>query len=363
MLTRRSFVSLSAMAGAAALVGGPRLGFAAAADAYTGATSVDMLCNSPDITDDNVAHLVAAGLTAIVFDIPVYPRDYDGAVKEMARWNSFFVETKLPVLRVEKSADLATAKRDKKLGVILACQDASIVGIGSGDYTGNLEMFHRLGLRVLQLTHNQRTSFADSFMEKRDAGLSRAGEDLVKNMNELGVLIDLSHCSPQTLFDTMALSSKPCVVTHAGCKALAATARNKSDAEIKALGAKGGVFGVYDMTLWLTDKPTADVDTVVDHIDHVAQLIGADHVGFGSDGAVEQLDADAEAKRMAGVQQRWAGGPSFEWPVRHVRVPELNGPGRLRALADALGRRGYKDADIAGIVGGNFARVFQQVCG
>ena len=66
---------------------------------------------------------------------------------------------------------------------------------------------------------------------------------------------------------------------------------------------------------------------------------------------------------MAGVQQHWAGGPSFEWPVRHVRVPELNGAGRLRALADALGRRGYNDADIAGIVGGNFARLFQQVCG
>jgi len=372
LLTRRRFITASAMTGAAAVFAAPRL-FAQTSKAsqsgrdidalYERSISVDTLSIGDELTPEMVQAVVAAGLTAVVYDIPLYPRDFLGAVRKLTDLNSFFLDTKLPVMRVENAADLAAAKREKKFGVILGCQDASIVGAGSADYVANFEMFHRLGLRVLQLTHNNRSAFGDDYMEKHDGGLSYAGEGLVKAMNRLGAVVDLSHCSRQTLLDAVAVSKKPCMVTHAGCKALAATARNKSDEEIKALGAAGGVFSVYDMTTWMTDKPTASLDTVLDHIDHAAQLIGADHVGFGSDGAIDKLDAVAETARMAEVQKNNAGGPSFEWPVRHVRVPELNSPARLRALAQGLARRNYKDAEIAGIIGGNFARLFQQVCG
>jgi membrane dipeptidase len=372
MLTRRRFLAAGALAGAATLLDAPRL-FSQSGPAsdradgidalYARSLAIDTLSIGDDLTADVVNAVVAAGLTAVVFDIPLYPRDHEGAVNKLAEWNSFFLSTKLPVMRVENSGDLAAAKREKKFGVILACQDASILGAGSADYIASFEMFHRLGLRVLQLTHNNRSAFGDDYMEKHDGGLSYAGAELVGAMNRLGAVVDLSHCSRQTLLDTVALSKKPCMVTHAGCKALAATARNKSDEEIKALGAAGGVFSVYDMTTWLTEQPTASLDTVLDHVDHAAKLIGADHVGFGSDGAIDKLDATAETKRMAQVQKDHAGDPSFEWPVRHVRVPELNSPARLHALAQGLARRGYKDADIAGIIGGNFARLFQQVCG
>jgi membrane dipeptidase len=324
---------------------------------------LDALCYHENLSSQAIENAVGGGLTAAVFDIAAYPREYPNAVRELARWSERFNETGGKVIQVRKAEDFERAAREEKLGVVLACQDASILGSSLGDWKNNLRLFHTLGLRVLQITHNNRTHWGDSFMEKRDGGLSRAGEELISEMNRLGMIVDLSHCSPRTLLDAVQVSKQPCAVTHTGCKSLAPTARNKSDEEIRALGKNGGFFGVFNMTTWLTDKPSASLDTVIEHIDHAAQLIGATQIGFGSDGALDQLDAQAETARMARVQKINPGKPSFEWEVRHSRVPELNAPNRLSALAEALARHGYPNDRIEGIVGGNFVRQFQKVCG
>ncbi|HYO77562.1 MAG TPA: membrane dipeptidase [Thermoanaerobaculia bacterium] len=323
---------------------------------------IDALCYGK-YSEEAVRNALAGGLTAVVYDIESYPRQYDTAVRELANWQERFANPAL--LLVRSADDIVRAQREKKLGIILGSQDASILGTSLADWRANLGLFHLLGLRVLQLTHNSRTHWADSYMEKRDGGLSRSGEELVKEMNARGFLIDLSHCSPQTLFDTIAVSSKPVTVTHAGCRALAPTWRNKSDEEIRAIGRNGGLFGVFNMTTWLTNRATASIDDVVAHIDHAVQLIGPAHVGFGSDGSLDRHDAEAETKGMARVQQYGSnpGGPSFEWPVRHVRVPELNAPDRLTRLGEALSKKGYSSADVNAICGGNFARVFRAAAG
>ena len=98
------------------------------------------------------------------------------------------------------------------------------------------------------------------------------------------MLIDLSHCSPRTTLQAIELSTRPCAITHAGCRALHETARNKTDEEIRAVAEKGGFFGVFPMSVWLTMRPTTSVDDVVDHIDHAVKVAGVEHVGFGSDG-------------------------------------------------------------------------------
>lgn len=324
---------------------------------------VDALCYGNEITSEVIEHAIGGGLTTAVFDIEIHPREYENALKELASWNARFKDSDSKLVSVLKAADFERVRREKKLGIVLACQDATILGTSLGDWQTNLSLFHALGLRVLQLTHNARTHWADSFMERRDGGVSLAGEQLIGEMNKLGMVIDLSHCSRRTLLDAVQMSKQPCAVTHAGCKSLAATARNKSDEEIRALGKSNGFFAVYNMTTWLTSGSSADLNTVIDHIDHAAQLIGADKIGFGSDGALDRLDAGAEVARMARVQKLNAGGPSFEWAVRHVRVPELNAPHRLLKLAEGLAKRGFTEAQIDGIAGGNFLRLFREVCG
>lgn len=327
---------------------------------------IDSLCYAEisvkDFKPELIESVIQGGLTTAVFDIGIYPREFAAAEKELANWDAKFKESNTKLLSVLKADDFERAAKEKMLGIVLACQDATILGTSLGNWEANLNLFYKYGLRVLQLTHNARTHWGDSFFEKRDGGVSLGGERLIAKMNQLGMIIDLSHCSPNTLFDAVQMSTKPCVVTHAGCKTLAATKRNKSDEEIRALGKSGGFFGVYNMTTWLTSAPTANLNTVIDHIDHVAQLIGADKVGFGSDGGLDKLDAPNELARMARVQKANAGGPSAEWEVKHVRVAELNAPNRLTALAEGLAKRGFSDAQIEGITGKNFVRLFKSVC-
>lgn len=369
ILNRRSFIgSLASAALVAKLpLSIPAQNIENKSDSKTSKIHIDSLCYAEGsvtgFKPELVENVIQGGLTTAVFDIGIYPREFAAAEKELTRWFAKFKEPGTRLLSVLKADDFERASKEKMLGIVLACQDATILGTSLGDWEGNLNLFHKYGLRVLQLTHNARTHWGDSFFEKRDGGVSLAGEQLILKMNQLGMIVDLSHCSPNTLLDAIQISKKPCIVSHAGCRALAPTKRNKSDEEIRALGKNSGYFGVFNMTTWLTSAPTADLNTVIDHIDHAAQLIGADKIGFGSDGGLEKLDAPTELARMARVQKGNAGGPSAEWEVKHVRVPELNAPNRLTALAEGLSKRGFSDTQIDGITGKNFVQLFKNVCG
>jgi len=334
---------------------------------YARSLVIDTL--SPDGPFFDVQEAVKAGITAAVADLRIYPRSFSQAVDGLADWSNVFHRPDSGFLKVLKAADLREAKRLGKLGIILACQDASILDASTGSVNDhnlrNLRFFYDLGLRVLQLTHNDRNGVGDSFREKSDAGLSRLGEKVVPEMNALGMLVDLSHCSDKTTLEAIRLSTKPCAVTHAGCRALYPSLRNKPDEVIRALAEKGGYFGIYNMSLWLTDRDTTSVADVVDHIDHVVKLGGIDLPGFGSDGPVlgDSTPQEEKVKGMQAYYKRNQGLPGAEREPKHVTVTTLDGPNRLQVLADALAKRGYKDGDVEKILGGNFARVFAAVCG
>lgn len=334
---------------------------------YAGALAIDTLANSGPI--DNPQDAVAAGLTALVLDLPIYPRNFTAATAAMATWNAEFAKPASGFLKVLTAADIERAKREKKLGVILSSQDAQVLDastVSVNDYNvQNLKKFYQDGMRILQLTHNERNGVGDSFREKTDAGLSRLGEKVVAAMNAIDMLIDVSHCSDKTTLEAAALSTKPIAITHAGCRALYPTKRNKTDEAIRAVAQKGGLFGVFNMSLWLTDRPTTSLDDVLDHIDHAVKIAGVEHVSFGSDGPILQNDTP-EAKMLEGMRsyaQRNLGLPGAERVPNHVLVTALNSPQRLLRLAEGLARRRYKAADIDKIIGGNFVRLFREVCG
>lgn len=334
---------------------------------YQRAIVIDTLVNNGPGFDARRA--IEAGMTAAVVDIPIFPRNFPNAIQALEQWNAAFAKADSPFIKVVNGAGLRTAKEQKKFGVILACQDAQILDASTAsvnDYNlQNLKRFYDLGLRVLQLTHNERNGLGDSFREKTNAGLSRLGEKVVATMNSLGMLVDLSHCGDTTTMEAIRLSKKPCAITHAGCRTLCRTLRNKTDEQIRALADRGGVFGVFNMSLWLTERATASVNDVLDHIDHAVKIGGVDHVSFGSDGpAIENTTPeDQYLKGMRGYAERNFGLPGAEWMPSHVIVRELNTPQRLYRLAEALTKRGYKAAEVEKIIGGNFLRLFQEVCG
>jgi membrane dipeptidase len=370
MLSRREFLAgtaatLSVAAGAAA--SSARRDDEVVRALYDRAFVVDTTTIGGPAFDVDAA--IAAGLTATVADLPIYPRNFPNAVAAMADWNAAFNQPGTRLVKVLRAADIDTAKREKRFGIILACQDASILDASTysvNDYNlRNLELFYALGLRVLQMTHNERNSVGEGFREKRDGGLSRLGEAVVDRMNALGMLVDVAHCSDLTTMDAIERSKRPCVISHSACRALFDSRRNKTDAQIRALAQRGGVFGVFNMTHWMTDRPTASVDTVVDHIDHAVKIAGVAHVAFGNDQPILQNDTPY-ASYLAGMQayaKRNLGLPGAERVPEHVMAQELNHPQRLLRLAAALDRRGYKTSAIEGIIGGNFVRVFKDVCG
>jgi membrane dipeptidase len=182
-----------------------------AASLYARALAIDTL--TPGGPEFDPQEAISAGLTAAVADIPAYPRNFAGAIEGMAEWNDAFRGPESKFLKVLRAADFAEAKRSGRLGIVLACQDASILDSSTGSVNDrnlrNLRLFHDLGMRVLQLTHNERNAIGDSFREKSDAGLSRLGEKVVAEMNALGMLVDLSHCGDRTTLEAARLSTKP----------------------------------------------------------------------------------------------------------------------------------------------------------
>lgn len=358
MITRRAFL------GAAAALAAARLAWS---DEPPLPLAIDTL--TPDGPYFDPREAVAAGLSAAVIDIRGFPRNFAMATQALAEWSSVFQREGSGFHKVLRAADVDEARRLGKLGVILACQDAAILDSSTFSVNDrnldNLRFFHTLGLRVLQLTHNDRNAIGDSYREKSDAGLSLLGERLVAEMNAVGMLIDLSHCGDRTTLEAIRLSKRPSSVTHSGCRALFPTGRNKTDEVIRALAERGGYFGVFSMSVWLTDRDKPSVDDVVDHIDHVVKVGGIDLAGFGSDGPVLADDTPPEIVLQGHRQfyRRNQGLPGSEREPKHVIVPDLNTPRRMHVLADALKRRGYKVDTVEKVLGGNFLRVFREVCG
>lgn len=312
--------------------------------------------------------LLESGLDGAAIDIGMYPRNLANARESLAEWNDILAAPASGILRIDRAADLDRARREGRFGVVVACQDASILGVSTYSVTDwnlqNLREFHEQGLRVLQITHNERNALGDSYREPTNAGLSLLGRAVVEEMGALGMLVDLSHCGRATTLEAIARSSRPCAITHAGCRALCDTARNKTDAEIRAVAEKGGFFGVFHMTNWLTRDRTPTIDHVVRHIEHAIDVAGEDHVGFGSDGPPAGVpDIEAERRGMLAYCDRRLGEPGCEWMWRHVRLEELAGPDRLARLGEAMARRGHGAARIAKVLGGNFRRVLGEAVG
>ena len=263
-------------------------------------------------------------------------------------------------MKVRSAADLRTAKSSGRLGLIYGFQDTLMLG----DELGRLDTFYGLGVRVIQLTYNGRNLVGDGCLEPGNAGLSRFGLRLVERMNEIGVLVDLSHCGRRTTTDGIAASKKPVAITHSGCASLADVPRNKTDEQMRLLAERGGVFGIYLMP-FLRTKGQPMSEDVIRHIAHAVDVCGEDHVGIGTDGTVSAVALTPEylAQFKEDIARRRKLGISAPGETEEVYtfVPDLNTPRRLDTIAGMLLARGYSEERVTKILGGNFARLFAEV--
>lgn len=253
-------------------------------------------------------------------------------------------------IRIARSmADIVTAKAAGDLAVILHFQGADPIE----DRLDYLNVFHASGLRVMQVTYNARNRLGDGCFEPTDAGLSKFGRKAVSRMEALRIAVDLAHAGTRTAIETAAAATKSVVVTHANARALFDTPRNVTDEVIRAVASTGGVIGACAVPFFLTRDRAATLDMLIDHVAHIADLVGAAHVGLGLDFAQE----DEDDYDYFGYDERYVPKPPWIFPSG------IASPADVGNIAPALRARGFAESEVRGILGGNFLRVFKQIWG
>lgn len=337
---------------------------------YKGAMVIDALGGPGEYNDEPNAPLSpkalddvrASGLTAVnvtVSGVGSYANDPEATIRNIAYWNAQIAAHPDRLMQVRTGKDLELAKAAGKLGLIYGFQDATPIG----EDLDHLDRYDQLGVRVVQLTYNRRNLVGDGCLESGNAGLSAFGVGLIEKLNQSHLQIDLSHAGERTTLEAIARSSDPIAITHSGCAALAPLPRNKTDNELRKLADKGGVVGIYLMP-FLRAKGQPKADDLVAHIEHAINVCGEDHVGIGTDGTISPIDFNDEFKRKhaADVAERRARGISApgEEPDVYTFLPDLNTANRFETIASLLSTRGYSDARIEKILGGNFTRLFRK---
>lgn len=177
--------------------------------------------------------------------------------------------------------DLIKAKRQRKTAILPSLEAANILE----NEIDRVDILYGLGIRCMGITYNDSNTLGSGLSEKRDGGLTNFGRRVVKRMNKLGMMIDISHCGDQTSFDVIETSKHPVLMTHAGSRSLWNTPRMKSDDLLKACAQKGGIIGICaapNTTLTKTST-THSLESVMAHFEYIKDLVGIDHVGFGPD--------------------------------------------------------------------------------
>lgn len=241
------------------------------------------------------------------------------------------------IVPVTSYEEIVKANEAGKIAALLSIEGADVIE-GS---LGSLRMLYRLGVRIVGLVHSIRNLLADGVEDSRtNGGLSELGVQVVHELVRLGIIIDVSHLSDAGFWDLIELVKEPIIASHSNCRSLCNHPRNLTDDQIRALAERDGVIGMNFAPFFivpdekLRSGAIANVERLVDHIDHIAELVGPDHVGLGSD--------------FDGIPSTPAG---------------LEDVSKMMSITQELARREYSEEDVKNILGNNHLRVFREIIG
>jgi len=281
-------------------------------------------------------------------------------MRSIGVWNQRLRTRKDELLLVTKVEDMERAKSQGKLGIIFHFQGTLPIGKD----LGLVEIYYRLGVRVMQLTYNVKDFVGDGCEETGNGGLSDFGKKLIQEMNRVGMVVDLSHTGHRTTMEAIEVSDSPCVFSHSNCNPIFKSNRNIKDDQIKAVTANGGVIGVTAFPPVVSQKAQSTMDQVIAHFDHIANLVGVDHIGFGSDyfqgqhpyATVEQANQSYSSSVNSG---RWK--PETYPPPPYIYPEGIETPDKLPNLTLSLLEHEYSPEEVTKILGSNFMRVYKEV--
>ena len=318
------------------------------------------------LSDGNPAPLRAGGVTAANITVTHMFWDLEATFVGMGEWHRIVDAQDSGWRLVRTAADILAAQSEGTTGLIMGWQSLRPIGTE----LERVRAFHALGLRIAQLTYNEASAAGDGCLEERGGGLTRFGRRVIPEMNKVGVGIDLSHCCDRTAFEAARTSEKPVFLTHANAKAVNDRVRNKLDDTIRAVADTGGVIGVsiHGFMNWdgNHDHPPT-LDNFVRHARHVADLVGVEHVGIGTDfSAVQNAEYAQSILEMSKGSYPETGGvfAAAFGNASDGRYPrETPTPREFPRILEALASAGFSASEVEAIGGGNFLRAFGQVWG
>ena len=280
--------------------------------------------------------------------------NYSQTLDNIAVWYSKF-NNRTDISLVRKVDDIFKASDNGQVGIIIGFQNASPIE-NNLDY---LYTFDELNVKIIQFTYHERNLLGNGCYERVDEGITNFGIDAIKIMNEVGILIDLSHVGIVTTMETIDYSEKPIAITHANPKSYHNVPRNKTDEALKLMASKGGIVGVTAIAPFLKKGNASTVEDYVEAISYTVDLVGIDHVGVGTDFTQDQPE---EFWRYIGSQQ----GTKFPSTFTDVTTPSnypinFETPDKFPVLIDTMENKGFSSEEIAKILGLNSIRVFQEV--
>ncbi len=291
----------------------------------------------------------AAGADFLSVNIGYDATPWTLAIQAVSQYRHWIREHSDHFIQVETLQDVQRARRENKLAVSF---DLEGMGALNGD-VGMVDLYYRLGVRQMLIAYNL-NNLAGGGCHDNDAGLTPFGRSAIREMNRVGMLVDCSHTGYRTALEAMDASDAPVIFSHSNARNLQDHERNITDDLIEACAATGGVIAINGVHLYLGPQD-GTVNRLVDHIEYMVQLVGPEHVGIGLDSVPVQITDDAPADPRywpAGQYPASAGPDPFAQVVQPDAIPQIT-----ERLLDI----GYDDSAILAIMGGNFARVAEQV--
>lgn len=310
-------------------------------------------------TPELVREMHESGLDAIAVTLcdpkPRGEAAYDLAMEAVLAHDRHISDNPEFFRKATSVADIEHARAAGQIAVFYLLQNSTHFGTEFD----NVDVFYNLGVRTAQITYNHQNWAGAGCKELGSNGLTVFGRELVGRMNQLGMLVDLSHANMQTMADTIEFSQAPVVITHTACMNIHANERNTTDENLRKLADRGGVVGICQIRPFLTNKREGALADYFRHIDHAIRVAGTDHVAIGSDRDHRRIEMSddyiAELKREEGSNFNPADWPLF--------IDELNGPRRMEVVWDGVRNLGYGEAVVEKIMGENLRRIYAEVVG
>lgn len=283
------------------------------------------------------------------------PEDTPDVVMErMANVNAYWAKQPERFIQVRSIDDMLRAKKEGKLGVFHNFQSMMTLGENHDTVLENLQKYYDLGLRQLNFTYNIDTIYADGGVSNDDGtdqGISELGEEVIKEMNRLGIVVDCSHSSDQTCIEAAAATRKPMMMSHSNLMTYQPIGRNVSDQAVKAVAGTGGVICVNFIGGFLNPQGLARPHDIAKHVEYIGNLVGRDKLCVGPDYVYNYADT-----------LLWILKNPENFPIEmgYATPSHMGKPGEIWGIVRELqDRYGWSDDEIRGFLGGNLLRLYR----